>query len=33
MMPISAFSKMFGGRRGVQLQVKVADKLKMTPPG
>jgi putative ABC transport system permease protein len=29
MMPISAFSKMFGGRRGVQLQVKVADRLKM----
>jgi len=29
MMPITAFTKMFGGRRGVQLQVKVADKLKM----
>ena len=28
-MPISAFTKMFGSRRGAQLQVKVKDKMKM----
>ncbi len=28
-MPITAFAKMFGARRGAQLQVKVADKTKM----
>jgi putative ABC transport system permease protein len=29
MMPISAFTKMFGARRGARLEVKVTDKMKM----
>jgi len=31
MMPISAFTRMFGGRRGARLEVKVLDKTKMGP--